>query len=98
MRLNIPRYELPIWLRHLDLCSARTGVDFRDRPGEFESTVRESNPRPVQPFTFSSKAAAAAVSASCFELPVALASASAPIEAFTVKRGAWCGPERSITS
>ena len=48
--------------------------------------------------SFSSRAAAAAVSASCFELPSATASASAPIEAFTVKRGAWCGPERSITS
>lgn len=38
--------------------------------------------------SFSSNAAAAAVSASCFELPVALASAKVPIAALTVKRGA----------
>ena len=48
--------------------------------------------------SFSSNAAAAAVSASCFDPPVALASAKVPIDAFTVKRGAWSGPDRSVTS
>lgn len=66
--------------------------------------IIQQPPAEAQPYragtlaSFSSNAAAAAVSASCFELPSATASASAPIEAFTVKRGAWCGPERSITS
>ena len=47
--------------------------------------------------SFSSNAAAAAVSASCFELPVASASPADPSDTVTVKRGAWCGPERSVT-
>jgi hypothetical protein len=42
----------------------------------------------LHPFNFSSIATAAAVSASCFELPVALASPAGPRFTETVKRGA----------
>ena len=49
-------------------------------------------------FNLSSSAAAACVSASCFDLPSAVASPADPSETFTLKRGAWCGPERSTIS
>ncbi len=50
----------------------------------------------IQPFSLSNNAFAAAVSASCLLPPVALASPAPLMLTVTVKRSAWCGPERSV--
>ena len=49
-------------------------------------------------FNFSSSAWAAAVSASCLEVPSALASPTPLIETSTTKRGAWWGPVRLVSA
>ena len=62
----------------------------------YPTTVAMQHVDPKGHFSTSSKAAAAAVSASCFEAPVAEASPALPKLTVTVKRGAWCGPLRSV--